>query len=191
MGTLQVPIIKNLRQHLRLGILVTLLRAPIHRFVLDPRSADADTLHILAPIDAKREERARTAQVGRDVLALWEHCPAREPGLRRRPRQLGGVVHQVLARARVVEDGGAPDLRRVLGWAWEGDRGVRPGAWDTWGTREGRRELGTGGPAGPACVCVDVVTRLLPSQPAGELVPLHEIGDSNSGQPCTLCFQIQ
>lgn len=91
-GTLRILIVENFRQHLRLGILVALLRAPIHRFVLDPRSTDADTLHIRATLDAKCEERARAAQVSRDVFALWEHRPAGEPSRIRRAR-LGGVVH--------------------------------------------------------------------------------------------------
>ena len=169
------PVIENLC----LGILVTLLRAPVHRFVLDPRSADARALHIRTTLDAKCEECARTAQIGRDVLALWEHRPAREPSRVRRAR-LRGVEYEVLSRARVVEDCGAPDLRRVLVWVGKGDRGARPGAWDTWDARKGRRKLGAGWPAGAAWMRVNITFRLLPSQPGGELLPLDEIGDGSN-----------
>ena len=159
--------------------------------MLDPRNADARTLHIRTTLDAKCEERARTAQIGRDVLALREHRPAREPSLVRRAR-LRRVEDEVLSRARAVEDRGASDLRRVLVWMREGDRGARPGTWDTWETRKGRRKLGTGGPAGAARVRVNIALRLLPSQPVGELLQLDEIGHGSNGQQLhTLSFQIQ
>lgn len=181
------PIIENIRQHLCLGILVALLRAPVHRFVLDPRSADARALHISTTLDAKREERARAAQVRRNVLAPREHPPAREPNWQ--------LLLLLRTRARVVEDRGAADLRRVLGWVWEGDRGARPGAWDTWDIRKGRRKLGARGPAGAAWMHENIPMCLLPSQPAGELVPLFPpvpIDDGSGGQQlCTLSFQVQ